>query len=65
MANKGHISFGKQFLRAILGLFLSVGFGLFWVALIYGIERFLLLKILWLCKQFALIVQCSLQRRLC
>ena len=42
MAYKGHISFGKQFLRAILGLFLSIGFGLFWVAMIYGIARFLL-----------------------
>ena len=46
MTYKGHVPFWKQFLRAILGLFLSIGFGLFWVALIYGIERFAIFVII-------------------
>lgn len=39
MARKKHIPFWKQLLRAILGLVLSIGFGLFWLALIVGIQH--------------------------
>lgn len=31
---KRHSSLGKQILRALLGIFLSISFGLFWISII-------------------------------
>ena len=40
MSYKSHMSFGKQLLRALLGIILAAGSGMFWFSLICGIERF-------------------------
>lgn len=43
MSHQNHISFKKGFLRMLLGLILSAGFLAFWVAIIFGIKKNLLL----------------------
>ena len=38
-SSENHISAGKQILRALLAVVLSLGFGAFWVAVANGIEE--------------------------
>ena len=43
MYNSHHISFGQQLVRALWGIFLSLGFGSFWIGLCIGSVLFLVL----------------------
>jgi hypothetical protein len=43
MYNNHHASFGKQLLRALWGIFLSLGFGGFWIGLCTGSVMLLIL----------------------